>query len=48
MYTGPSIPMVNEIQGPVLTEVSGDGMIMLVTKNLELKVIQLGHKDTTI
>ena len=40
MYTRPSILTANEIQGPVLTEMSRDGMIMLVLKNSELKVVR--------
>ena len=47
-YTGPSILVANKIQGPVLTEMSGDGMIVLVPKNLELKVVQFGHKDMIV
>ena len=47
-YTGPSILAANTIQGPVLTEMSGDGMIVLVLKNLEPEVVRFGHEDMTI
>ena len=47
-YTGPSILAANKIQGPVLSEMSGDGMIVLVPENTEPKVVRFGHKDTTV
>ena len=39
METGPSIIAVNDVDGLILTGVSGEDMIMLVVENLELQVI---------
>ena len=46
--TEPSIIVANEVDGLILTEVSGEDMIMLVAENLELQVIGVGDIDEVI
>ena len=44
----PSVFASDKFQGPVLSEMSGEGMIMLIPENSELEVIGVWYKDTTI
>ena len=44
----PSVFASDKFQGPVLSEMSGEGMIMLIPENSELEVIGVWYKDMTI
>ena len=44
----PSVFTSDKFQGPVLSEVSGEGMIMFIPEDLELEIIGVWYKDTTI
>ena len=44
----PSVFASDKFQGPVLSEVSGEGMIVLILEDLESEVIGVWYKDTTI
>ena len=44
----PSVFASDKFQGPVLSEMPGEGMIMLIPENLESEVIGVWYKDTTI
>ena len=46
--TGPSIIAANEVDGLILTRVSGEDMIMLVAENLEPQVIRVGDIDEVV
>ena len=37
-----------EFQGPVLSEMSGEGVIMLIMKNMETEVIGVRDIDTVV
>ena len=40
--------LICKFQGPVLSEVSGEGMIVLIPEDSESEVIGVWYKDTTI
>ena len=44
----PSVFASDKFQGPVLSEVSGEGMIVLIPEDSESEVIGVWYKDTTI
>ena len=44
----PSVFASDKFQGPVLSEVSREGMIMLIPEDSESEVIGVWYKDTTI
>ena len=48
MESWPSVFMSDKFQGPVLSEVSREGMIVLIPKDSESKVIEIWFIDTTI
>ena len=44
----PSVFASDKLQGPILSKVSREGMIMLIPEDSELEVIGIWYKDTTI
>ena len=44
----PSVFMSNKFQGPVLSNMSGEGMIVLIPEDSESEVIGVWYIDTTI
>ena len=44
----PSVFASDKFQGPVLSEVSGEGMIVLILEDSESEVIGVWYKDMTI
>ena len=44
----PSVFASDKFQGPVLSEMSREGMIVLIPENSESEVIGVWYKDTTI
>ena len=40
--------MAYKFQGPVLSEMSGEGVIMLIAKNMKMKVIGVGDIDMVV
>ena len=44
----PSVFASDKFQGPVLSEVPGEGMIVLIPEDSESEVIGVWYKDTTI
>ena len=40
--------MAYEFQSPVLSEMSGEGVIMLIAKNTKMEVIGVGDIDTVV
>ena len=48
MESWPSVFVSDKFQGPVLSEVSGEVMIVLISEDSESEVIGVWYKDTTI
>ena len=40
--------MVYEFQGPVLSEMSREGVIVLIAKNTKMEVVGVGDIDTVV
>ena len=48
MESWPSVFVSDKFQGPVLSEMPREGMIVLIPENSESEVIGVWYKDTTI
>ena len=47
-YSWPGVFTAYKFQSPVLSKMSGEGVIMLIVKNMKVEVVGVGDIDTVV